>query len=101
MDSAGAPATSHHSGPALGSPGTAPGVGGPSALRLVGCRDRLSVGLDRVVGSLREAWRNWWHDADARHRYFLGKDNAPLVDARTLKSESAAYPAAVELFLHS
>jgi methionyl-tRNA synthetase len=51
---------------------------------------RLYVWFDAVIGYLsasvewsarsgrREAWRKWWRDGNVRHRYFLGKDNAPF-----------------------
>jgi methionyl-tRNA synthetase len=48
---------------------------------------RIYVWIDAVVGYLSaaiewadargtpEAWRDWWQDAEARHFYFMGKDN--------------------------
>ena len=48
---------------------------------------RIYVWIDAVVGYLSaavewarnrgtpDAWRDWWQDADARHYYFMGKDN--------------------------
>jgi len=51
---------------------------------------RLYVWFDAVIGYLSasiewasatgqpEAWRRWWQDPGATHRYFLGKDNAPF-----------------------
>ena len=48
---------------------------------------RIYVWIDAVVGYLSaaiewaavrgepEAWRDWWQNPDARHYYFLGKDN--------------------------
>lgn len=48
---------------------------------------RLYVWFDAVIGYLSasmewartrgepEAWRSWWEDPDAVHRYFIGKDN--------------------------
>jgi len=48
---------------------------------------RISVWVDAVVGYLSaavewakargtpEAWRDWWQDPEARHSYFMGKDN--------------------------
>jgi len=51
---------------------------------------RLYVWFDAVIGYLSasiewalrsgepDAWRAWWEDPDALHRYFLGKDNAPF-----------------------
>ncbi|MEX0674876.1 MAG: methionine--tRNA ligase, partial [Gaiellaceae bacterium] len=48
---------------------------------------RIYVWIDAVVGYLSaavewaqvrgnpEAWREWWQDPDARHFYFMGKDN--------------------------
>jgi methionyl-tRNA synthetase len=48
---------------------------------------RIYVWIDAVVGYLSaavewahnrgtpEAWRDWWQNADARHYYFMGKDN--------------------------
>jgi methionyl-tRNA synthetase len=48
---------------------------------------RIYVWIDAVVGYLSaavewarnrgtpEAWRDWWQDPDARHFYFMGKDN--------------------------
>ncbi len=48
---------------------------------------RIYVWIDAVVGYLSaavewavargtpEAWRDWWQDPEARHFYFLGKDN--------------------------
>ena len=48
---------------------------------------RLYVWFDAVIGYLSaslewaelggdpEAWRRWWQGPDARHRYFIGKDN--------------------------
>jgi methionyl-tRNA synthetase len=51
---------------------------------------RLYVWFDAVIGYLSasiewgdragdpEAWRRWWEDEDADHRYFIGKDNVPF-----------------------
>lgn len=51
---------------------------------------RLYVWFDAVIGYLSAsiewsarsgdegAWRRWWQDGNALHRYFLGKDNAPF-----------------------
>jgi methionyl-tRNA synthetase len=51
---------------------------------------RLYVWFDAVIGYLSasiewavrsgvpDAWRAWWEDPKALHRYFLGKDNAPF-----------------------
>jgi methionyl-tRNA synthetase len=53
------------------------------------CRDdrRLYVWFDAVIGYLSaslewaegtgepDAWRRWWQGPEARHRYFVGKDN--------------------------
>ncbi|MEK6274888.1 MAG: methionine--tRNA ligase [Actinomycetota bacterium] len=48
---------------------------------------RIYVWFDAVIGYLSaavewaanrgtpEAWREWWQDPDARHSYFMGKDN--------------------------
>jgi methionyl-tRNA synthetase len=48
---------------------------------------RIYVWIDAVVGyfsaavewasnrGTREAWRDWWQSSDARHFYFMGKDN--------------------------
>jgi methionyl-tRNA synthetase len=48
---------------------------------------RIYVWIDAVVGYLsaavewaesrgtRDAWRDWWQDPEARHVYFMGKDN--------------------------
>jgi methionyl-tRNA synthetase len=48
---------------------------------------RIYVWFDAVIGYLSasiewawnrgepDAWREWWQDADARHFYFMGKDN--------------------------
>ena len=48
---------------------------------------RIYVWIDAVVGYLSaavewarnrgtpDAWRDWWQDPDARHYYFMGKDN--------------------------
>jgi methionyl-tRNA synthetase len=48
---------------------------------------RIYVWIDAVVGYLSaavewaaargtpDAWRDWWQDPDARHHYFMGKDN--------------------------
>ncbi len=48
---------------------------------------RIYVWVDAVVGYLSaavewakssgrgDAWRDWWQDPDARHVYFMGKDN--------------------------
>jgi len=48
---------------------------------------RIYVWIDAVVGYLSaavewarnrgtpDAWRDWWQDEDARHYYFMGKDN--------------------------
>jgi methionyl-tRNA synthetase len=50
-------------------------------------RKRIYVWFDAVIGYLSasiewaaasetpDAWRDWWQDADARHFYFMGKDN--------------------------
>jgi methionyl-tRNA synthetase len=50
-------------------------------------RKRIYVWFDAVVGYLSasvewavargtpDAWRDWWQDPDARHFYFMGKDN--------------------------
>ncbi len=61
------------------------------AVPLPGWEDRrLYVWFDAVIGYLSasiewaersghpEAWRTWWEDEQAVHRYFLGKDNAPF-----------------------
>ena len=51
---------------------------------------RIYVWIDAVVGYLSaavewadingtpEAWRDWWQNPDARHVYFMGKDNIPF-----------------------
>src|SRR4051794_3024243 len=51
---------------------------------------RIYVWIDAVVGYLSaavewaavrgepEAWRQWWQNPDARHFYFMGKDNIPF-----------------------
>ena len=51
---------------------------------------RIYVWIDAVVGYLSasvewaknrgtpEAWREWWQNPDARHVYFMGKDNIPF-----------------------
>ena len=48
---------------------------------------RIYVWFDAVIGYLSaavewavnrgtpEAWRDWWQNPDARHVYFMGKDN--------------------------
>ena len=48
---------------------------------------RIYVWIDAVVGYLSaaiewarnrgtpDAWREWWQNPDARHYYFMGKDN--------------------------
>jgi methionyl-tRNA synthetase len=48
---------------------------------------RIYVWFDAVIGYLSaavewaanrgtpDAWRDWWHDPEARHLYFMGKDN--------------------------
>ena len=51
---------------------------------------RIYVWYDAVIGYLsasqewasktedKEKWRHWWHNNDARHVYFIGKDNIPF-----------------------
>ena len=51
---------------------------------------RIYVWYDAVIGYLSAskewaarsgdpgAWKNWWHNDDARHVYFVGKDNIPF-----------------------
>ena len=51
---------------------------------------RIYVWYDAVIGYLsasqewasktedKEKWRHWWHNDDARHVYFIGKDNIPF-----------------------
>ena len=51
---------------------------------------RIYVWYDAVIGYLSaskewsvrngdpDAWRRWWHNDDARHLYFVGKDNIPF-----------------------
>lgn len=51
---------------------------------------RIYVWYDAVIGYLSaskewaerrgdpEAWKSWWHNDDARHVYFIGKDNIPF-----------------------
>ena len=51
---------------------------------------RIYVWIDAVVGYLSaavewaavrgepDAWREWWQNPDARHYYFMGKDNIPF-----------------------
>jgi methionyl-tRNA synthetase len=51
---------------------------------------RIYVWFDAVIGYLSaavewainrgtpEAWRDWWQDPEARHLYFMGKDNIPF-----------------------
>lgn len=51
---------------------------------------RIYVWYDAVIGYLSasqewaesqgdpERWRHWWHNDDARHLYFIGKDNIPF-----------------------
>ncbi|MGZ8694381.1 MAG: methionine--tRNA ligase [Gaiellaceae bacterium] len=51
---------------------------------------RIYVWIDAVVGYLSaavewatvrgepDAWRDWWQNPDARHYYFMGKDNIPF-----------------------
>ena len=51
---------------------------------------RIYVWYDAVIGYLsasqewasttgdKEKWRHWWHNDDARHVYFIGKDNVPF-----------------------
>ena len=51
---------------------------------------RIYVWYDAVIGYLSasrewatktgddEKWRHWWHNKDARHVYFIGKDNIPF-----------------------
>ena len=51
---------------------------------------RIYVWYDAVIGYLSasvewaarngdaEAWKRWWHNDDARHLYFVGKDNIPF-----------------------
>ncbi len=51
---------------------------------------RIYVWYDAVIGYLSaskewafrqgtpEAWKRWWHDDNARHVYFIGKDNIPF-----------------------
>jgi len=51
---------------------------------------RIYVWYDAVIGYLSaslewaegvgdpERWKHWWHNADARHVYFIGKDNIPF-----------------------
>jgi len=51
---------------------------------------RIYVWYDAVIGYLSasqewatrsgdpEAWKRWWHNDDAHHAYFIGKDNIPF-----------------------
>ena len=51
---------------------------------------RIYVWYDAVIGYLsaskewaaasgdHDAWQRWWHNDDARHVYFIGKDNIPF-----------------------
>jgi len=51
---------------------------------------RIYVWYDAVIGYLSasqewaegvgdpQRWKHWWHNADARHVYFIGKDNIPF-----------------------
>lgn len=51
---------------------------------------RIYVWYDAVIGYLSaskewaarqgepDAWKHWWHNDDARHMYFVGKDNIPF-----------------------
>ncbi len=51
---------------------------------------RIYVWYDAVIGYLSaskewaarrgepDAWKRWWHNDDARHLYFIGKDNIPF-----------------------
>ncbi len=51
---------------------------------------RIYVWYDAVIGYLSaskewaqlsgdaDAWKHWWHNDDARHVYFIGKDNIPF-----------------------
>tara|TARA_B100000902_G_scaffold68375_1_gene74523 strand:- start:10368 stop:12020 length:1653 start_codon:yes stop_codon:yes gene_type:complete len=51
---------------------------------------RIYVWYDAVIGYLsasqewasttddKEKWRHWWHNDNARHVYFIGKDNIPF-----------------------
>ncbi len=51
---------------------------------------RIYVWYDAVIGYLSaskewatssgdpERWKHWWHNGDARHVYFIGKDNIPF-----------------------
>ena len=51
---------------------------------------RIYVWYDAVIGYLSasvewaerngdpDAWKQWWHNDDARHLYFVGKDNIPF-----------------------
>jgi methionyl-tRNA synthetase len=51
---------------------------------------RIYVWFDAVIGYLSaavewaanlgtpDAWRDWWQDPEARHLYFMGKDNIPF-----------------------
>ena len=51
---------------------------------------RIYVWYDAVIGYLSaskewaarsgdsDAWKHWWHNDDARHVYFVGKDNIPF-----------------------
>ena len=51
---------------------------------------RIYVWYDAVIGYLSaskewaarngdpDAWKRWWHNDDARHLYFVGKDNIPF-----------------------
>ena len=64
----------------LGRPGPGRGLSGghEAHLRLVRRRDRLPVGepsSGRTTRGTPEAWREWWQNPDARHFYFMGKDN--------------------------
>jgi len=36
-----------------------------------------AVEWSQVTGQA-DAWRNWWHDSEARAYYFIGKDNIPF-----------------------
>ena len=50
-------------------------------VRVVRGGDWLSLGLasnGRRSPAQPDAWREWWHDPEARTYYFIGKDNIPF-----------------------
>ena len=74
-------AAADHARPRLGRPRARRGLRGArrqADLRLVRRGHRLPVGVRSSgprTAATPDAWRDWWQNPEARHFYFMGKDN--------------------------